>query len=98
MSGEYRTDDMALATLLRGQGLAYRLERLGYRKAVWIFRYTDDETFDNILDEYIDHSAKVEPRTFVQELAQVREELFAFLGEPERRQLRHASSSDAAPA
>ena len=96
MSGEFRTDDMALATVLRGQGFTYRLERLGHRKAVWIF---DDggESLDDLIDEYEEHSCKVEPRAFTRDLAEVRNELFKFLGEPERRQPRR-TSPDAASA
>lgn len=100
MSGdEYRTDDMALATVLRGQGFKYRLERMGHRRAVWAFRYNGEgERLDDLIDEYEDHSCKVEPRAFTRDLAEVRNELFKFLGEPERRQARRATSPDAASA
>jgi hypothetical protein len=97
--GAYRTQDMALATVLVSAGFKCSLERLNSQRVCWVFadpRPERAEDFENLLDAYESHSCRVEPRSFIIETARVREEMMGFLGIPSRRRLPDAPSAQTA--
>lgn len=87
--GAFQTQDLALASLLYGQGFNYTLIRMGRKKAAWVFvpPLEKEEDFDNLVCDYEDRAARVCPASFVQDLKVVREGLYDFLY-PERAHTR----------
>lgn len=80
----HRTDDLALATYLRANGVRHlTMELIEYPdtnrgdQAEWV--YTVTPRLKNLLDDYNSGQALVEPRKYNQYLRQVRNELYAFL-------------------
>lgn len=84
-TGAFKTDDMALATVLSINGYEYKLVKLTNSKALWAFTHTDEQEddFDTLLDAFDSYECAVEPRQFVLKLAEIRSELYTFL--PNRR-------------
>jgi hypothetical protein len=86
----HRTDDLALATYLRANGVRHlTMELVEYPgdrgdQAEWV--YTVTPRFKALLDDYNSGAALVEPRRYNSYLRQVRNELYAFLRleEPEQ--------------
>jgi hypothetical protein len=85
--GAYRTDDMALATMLALAGFAYQLTKITEHKAIWIFTATESrqEEMDDLIDDYAEFKGKVEPRAFVTRWGELRRELFMIVPPPHRR-------------
>lgn len=79
--GVYRTDDLALATILTLAGYKYRLVRITDRKCVWDFSCVDDrqEDFEDIVGDFWEFKYRVEPRAFTTRWAEMRKELFALI-------------------
>jgi hypothetical protein len=96
--GVFVTADMTLATLLRSQGLAYHLKKLGKHKAEWRFTVAQDrqEKLRLVIDLYEAGQTRVEPRQFITDFTATRTELYKILGK-ERQQL-HTPASRAATA
>lgn len=91
---------MVLATVLISKGFGYTLERLNSRKAVWRFDCPPEreEEFDDLIDAYEQHSVRVEPRSFLEEYAQIRKELYKLLdSNPVRRPFTPSASADGTP-
>jgi len=85
-AGVYRTDDLALATTLSLSGYEYTMVKLTQRKVVWDFPYTDEkeEDFFDIVHDFWEFAAIVEPRAFTLRWAEIRRELFRLV--PPNRQ------------
>lgn len=80
----HRTNDLALATYLRANGIRHLTMELvefpdsdRQDQAEWV--YTTTPRFKTLLDDYNTGQALVEPRRYNQYLRQVRNELYAFL-------------------
>lgn len=74
---EFRTDDLALATVLGIEGQPHdRLEMDG-DGAEWVF--DDCEELRAVVEMYGRNKSRVEPRRFMREVRSVRDELYAFL-------------------
>jgi Domain of unknown function (DUF5659) len=80
----HRTDDLALATYLRANGVRHlTMELIEYPgsdrgdQAEWV--YTVTPRFKALLEDYSSGQALVEPRRYNSYLRQVRNELYAFL-------------------
>lgn len=80
----HRTDDLALATYLRANGIRHlTMELIEYPdsdrgdQAEWV--YTVTPRFKVLLEDYNSGQALVEPRRYNSYLRQVRNELYAFL-------------------
>lgn len=96
--GAFRTTDLTLAVVLAAAGYRYDLERLNSRKIAWVFdcplRERKAEEFDDLVAAYDEHSCKVEPRSFVEEMARVRSQMYEKLGITPISRRRPASSAD----
>lgn len=87
----FRTQDMALATVLVSAGFTYILERLNSYRVCWVFgdiSESKEEEFENLVERYENHGCRVEPQSFMIESARVREQMLTFLGVPNRRRPR----------
>jgi len=75
---------MCLVTVLTGAGFKYTLERLSASKAIWIFVVPtdpdDEERFEDICDNFDSYDCKVEPRSFIEDLAKIRKEMYELMG------------------
>jgi|SRR5882672_1056999 len=85
VDGCFKTDDMALAVVLRSCGYRSKLEFMlgSNRMALWVFDASDDQATDDLEDivrEYAGGETLVEPKGFLQLTKEVREELYSFLG------------------
>jgi len=72
-----RTDDLALATLLRIRGFEPDGFELNGTKALWVF--TGDGELHATIRQYQAGEALVEPRRYNRVLRETRQRLFAFL-------------------
>lgn len=78
MPKELRTSDLALATFLNLDGHSHTaLEMLDKRAAVWVFNGNGE--VHAAAEAYHDGTATVDPRVFMQEVREVRDELYKFL-------------------
>jgi hypothetical protein len=76
--GEYRTQELSLASALNLNGHAHqRLELRHGRTAVWVFQANDDVC--EIVDLFYKGAIEVEPRRFALTMANVRSEMYAFV-------------------
>ena len=89
----YRTDDLALATTLALKGYEYAMVKLTQRKVVWDFSYKEEEEedFNDIVSDFWEFCASVEPRAFTLRWAEMRRELFRLIPPP--RQPVHPASA-----
>ena len=86
-NGSYRTDDLALATVIAMAGYSYKLKKLTERKAIWIFQVPAslEEDLEMLLADYEEFAAEVEPRAFVLKWGEMRRELFAMIPAPPKQ-------------
>ncbi len=81
-SENYKTDDMALATVLRIRDVDMELELSEFarngKRAVWVVAATPE--VDDIIEEFKYEATRVEPKQFMIAVRSVREELYSFLG------------------
>ena len=91
----YRTDDLALSTTLALRGYEYQMVKLTQRKVVWDFSFKDEqeEDFFDIVHDFWEFSASVEPRAFTLRWAEMRRELFRLV--PPNRQPVHPTAAEA---
>jgi hypothetical protein len=89
----YRTDDLALATTLSLRKFPYTMNKVTQRKVMWEFTYTDEqeEDFLDLVADFWEYCAEVEPRTFSLRWAEMRKELFVLI--PPGRQSVSAATS-----
>lgn len=86
----FRTEDLTLASLLHYEGYSpVEMVRDG-DGCVWLFdfSYADGEDRNpamEVIEDYSDGHAEVEPKEFVKSLALTRKKMYRFLGVPERR-------------
>jgi hypothetical protein len=75
--GTFRTDDMALATVLALGGFKYEVIKYTERKALWIFSWEDtrEEEFDDLVDNYQDFLHMCEVRQFIQRYKELKTEI-----------------------
>jgi hypothetical protein len=77
-----KTDDMALATVMRLRDVDMELELSENdrhsRRAIWVMESTQ-EVLD-IVEEFKYEAVRVEPKRFMIAVRSVREELYSFLG------------------
>ena len=88
VDGQFRTGDMALATVLVVHGYTPMMERKNppYEKSVqWIFQA--DEGLADIIKLYDCKQQLVEPLEFIRAQKKVREQLYEFLGTNTGRRL-----------
>jgi hypothetical protein len=92
--GCYRTDDLALATMLAMEGFEYSIKKLSSKKAIWIFTFSHEmeEDFEDLIADYDQYAAKVEPRAFVLRWGEMRRELFHYCP-PTRRSVAPSTAS-----
>lgn len=86
-TAEFRTDDMALATVLVMREFEIgQFEKLSRNKVVFIFSFSDErqDELDEILGDYDELSYKVEPKTFIKEVAKLRSRIYE-IAPPSRR-------------
>ena len=90
----YRTDDLALATVLSIAGYSYRMDKMTQRKVAWDFSYDESqaEEFEDIVHDFWEFASKVEPRAFVLRWAEMRRELFRLVPPPDRQPVHPAST------
>lgn len=91
----YRTDDLALAVTLALNGYKHKLDKLTDRKAVWDFSFkaSEEEDFYDVVDDFWEFAAKVEPRAFSLRWAEMRRELFDLIPPIDRQPVRPATSA-----
>lgn len=91
----YRTDDLALATVLSLKGYEYEMTKLTQRKVIWDFMYTDpqEDDFLDLVHDFWQFSASVEPRAFTLRWAEMRRELFRLVPPIDRQPTREAAAS-----
>lgn len=91
----YRTDDLALATTLALRGYEYEMVKLTQRKVVWDFTFKDDqeEDFHDIVSDFWEFCAVVEPRAFTLRWAEMRRELFRLVPPNHRQPVQPASAA-----
>jgi hypothetical protein len=86
---KFRTNDLVLATLLHMEG--YKAEHVFDRRknCVWVFDVPQDpeecDAFHDLVDDFADNLCAVEPRRFARTWAEVRREMYVFLGHDGRR-------------
>lgn len=81
-----RTTDLTLATYLIMEGFTpdgmqvvnQRQVRPGHPQGAWVF--TETQTLRDVVEEFNDGNAQVEPNAFQEKLNQTRREMFNFLG------------------
>lgn len=80
--GAFRTTDMTLASVLAAAGFTYLVERLNSTSIAWLFEpaLEREEEFDNLVGAYDERGCKVEPRSFMEEVARIRREMYDALG------------------
>lgn len=88
--GTFTTSDMALAALLRGQGLSYEIVKKGDAEVVWRFSCNQHEPLmRDVVARYKKGETRVEPRAFVRHFTTTRTEMYRVLGkEPPPRPVR----------
>jgi hypothetical protein len=93
--GVYRTDDLALATTLALRGYEYEMVKLTQRKVVWDFIFKDEqeEDFHDIVSDFWEFCAVVEPRAFTLRWAEMRRELFRLVPPNNRQPVQPASAA-----
>lgn len=88
MSDHFKTNDMVLATLLIMEGLDYEHARTPRApsgdECVWLFADMDANAH-RLVRDFAQRRALVEPREFARCWADVRRNMFAFLGPRRRR-------------
>jgi hypothetical protein len=77
LTREYRTDLLSLAVYLNLEGHCHQGLEMRGGKAVWVFLETEELT--ELVNNYQLDMGSIEPRSFVEELARCRKELFEFL-------------------
>lgn len=83
--GCLRTDDMAFAAILIMEGYHPRMVRNGERAAIWEVKPADvDEDTQELIDDYLSGQYLVEPKRFLREVKNVRDDLYRFLGVSKR--------------
>lgn len=80
MAGEYRTDDLALATTLAIAGFPHRVVKITQRKVLWVFSPNggdghSEEDMDDLIADYEEWTARVEPKQFILKLREMRREM-----------------------
>jgi hypothetical protein len=80
---EFKTTDLALATMLHMNGLTFKLSRIGSTDQV-MFTFkplSDNEARDMevLVGRFKEREARVEPLKFLKEVSAVRNRLYAFL-------------------
>ena len=96
MAGDYRTDDMAKATVLALAGFEYTMIKLTERKVLWVFMCPDEkqDDFDDQIDAYDEWKASVEPRQFILRFNEMRHELFTKLNGVSHRRRSGSPAAD----
>lgn len=78
---EFRTEDLTLAALLHYDGLSpVRMEK-DNKGCVWVFdlSFEDNGQTAELIEDYRDGHAEVEPKEFVKSLAMTRKKMYRFL-------------------
>jgi len=78
--GDFRTDDLALATVLSIEGYRLAMEKTLETTVVWVVNDEDaDDDLASLVEEYLGNRYRVEPRAFVKELHVVRSRMYELL-------------------
>lgn len=83
LESSLRTTELALAAVLSLQGFDSGMELISERRVAWHFAPATREEQSRLgesVQQFRDGTCRVDPRRFVQELAQVRRRLYDFLG------------------
>jgi len=83
--GSYKTTDMALATVLTMNGYTPRMGRVGREVEFTIACDDVDGFMEQLVEDYIDGSCRVEPKRFVRELRAVRKDVYRLMDHTEAR-------------
>ena len=91
----YRTDDLALATVLSLKGYKYQMAKLTQRKVIWDFVYEDpqEDDFLDLVHDFWEFNSTVEPRAFTLRWAEMRRELFQLVPPGDRQPTRQPAAS-----
>lgn len=75
---EFRTKELSLAALLNLRGHSHqRMERRDERTAIWVFDRNGSLT--EVVEEFMEGTALVEPKAFALEMSSVRNEMYRYL-------------------
>ena len=79
--GVFRTDNMALAVVLALESYTYSIKKLTEKKAIWLFNEPEDDSdkFDDLINDFEEWTARVEPREFILRYTEMRRELMSAL-------------------
>ena len=85
--GAFRTTDLALATVLVVKGYKHKVEKLNTRTVAWVFvpDSQQEEGFEDIIAAYAEYGCRVEPKSFIEEMARLRAEMYQHLNIRDRR-------------
>jgi hypothetical protein len=78
-AGTFRTDDLGLAVTLSCSGYVYELEKFTEMTVRWCFADPGTEEFDDLIGDYQEFNARVEPRQFMGRWAEMRREFFELI-------------------
>lgn len=80
---EFKTTDLALATMLYMKGLTFKMSKIGTTAQVmFVFKAlstTETRDMKELVARFNDGEARVEPLRFLKEVSVVRKRLYAFL-------------------
>lgn len=77
--GSYKTNDMALATVLCMNGYTPVMHRVGRDVEFTITQEDVDEFMEQLVDDYVRGACRVEPKRFVRELRAIRKDVYRLM-------------------